>query len=250
MLYVCVPAVVRWWDPSLNPASTSECGFIVAQPPNHQHTHIHHTTRSRQSNCKYCYHVHSVRKCTSYYCKGCSAPLCKGCWTKWHTWLKTSQVWSSTLVCDYMSDLCVSCCLSLFFYADRVDKQHDTESKEKIDFSLMQSGAWVWIKYHTTQPTSRHGCNWRRVQVHRYGHVSETSYGQNITDPRRDGWWCTSPDSPVFKFFLRIRIRGIEPKLVSWYITYREYGCGFLGAWTTVVHLFTCDIMIIHLFLV
>ena len=89
-------------------ANTSESNYLSLT---HIHTLTHHIThiRSRQSNCKYFWHVHSKKRtCTSIYCKGCNTPLCIGCWSKWHSWLKTSKV---CCLCQRTCPLCLTLCV-------------------------------------------------------------------------------------------------------------------------------------------
>ena len=68
-----------------------QVSYYRTHTPHTPHTTHTHTHRSRQSNCKYCWHVHAKRSCTSYYCKGCHAPLCKRCFDKWHRWLESKH---------------------------------------------------------------------------------------------------------------------------------------------------------------
>ena len=85
----------------------------------------------------------------------------------------------------------------------------DEERSPPIDFSLMCSGAWVLVRYSTTQYESADGVSWRRVQVLRPGHVSETSFGR-LTSLNGDGWWVTQPPFWVEKFFLKFRFLEIK----------------------------------------
>ena len=78
-------------------------------------------------------------------------------------------------------------------------------------FYLMVPGRWVFLRYRTTQVNSVQGFGWRKMQVQRPGHVSETAWGTS-TDPNMDGWWCAGPPNMcALKFLLRIRILEIHP---------------------------------------
>ena len=82
------------------------------------------------------------------------------------------------------------------------------EDKEGPAFYLMIPGRWVFLRYATTQFASSDGIGWRRVQVQRWGRLSETDLGEGD----RDGWWCSAPPHIcLFKFFLRERILEIHP---------------------------------------
>ena len=83
------------------------------------------------------------------------------------------------------------------------------EDTKEVDFSLMVPGAWVLVRYGTTQWESVDGVTWRRVKVLRPGHVGETSYGHH-TNMNGDGWWVTQPPFWVEKFFLRVRFLEIK----------------------------------------
>ena len=75
----------------------------------------------------------------------------------------------------------------------------------------MIPGKYVWIRYMTTQKDSFDGVHWRRVQVKRAGHVSETDLGRGVGS-EGDGWWVVSPPClMIYKFFLKRRILDIEP---------------------------------------
>ena len=101
--------------------------------------------------------------------------------------------------------MCVCTHLSYISHCVRVLCAGDVPLKSPA-IHLMTPGAWVFIRYRTTQRDSLAGYGWRRVHVRRAGHVSETAYSNN-QDPTMDGWWCAAPPHiSVLKFFLRIRI--------------------------------------------
>ena len=87
--------------------------------------------------------------------------------------------------------------------------RHATASTPPINFELMVPGAWVLMRYDTTQWESVDGVEWRKVKVLRGGHVSETSYGRHTT-VNGDGWWVTQPPFWVEKFFLKFRFLEIK----------------------------------------
>ena len=87
------------------------------------------------------------------------------------------------------------------------------EVKDKKDpaFSLMQVGAYVLIRYATSQRDSVHGDGWRKVEVLCEGHVRETDYGRD-EGPSGYGWWVRDPKTPSdYKFFLKRRIIDLLP---------------------------------------
>ena len=73
-------------------------------------------------------------------------------------------------------------------------------------FLLMVPGAFVRIRYKTTQYGSVSGTEWRCVKVQRAGLVCETDFGR--ADDFRAGWWCYH--MTVLKFFLLSRILEIQ----------------------------------------
>ena len=87
-------------------------------------------------------------------------------------------------------------------------RQEGVDTAE-INLSLMVPGAWVLVRYGTTQRESQDGVTWRKVKVLRQGHVSETSYGRH-TNMNGDGWWVTQPPFGVEKFFLKRRLLEVK----------------------------------------
>ena len=101
-----------------------------------------------------------------------------------------------------MTIVCVCVCVCV------VGCQEDRTPQ--VDFSLMRPGAWVLVRYSTTQYESSDGVSWRRVQVLRSGHVSETSFGRRSTSLNGEGWWVSQPPSPHQKFFLKRRLIEVK----------------------------------------
>ena len=125
---------------------------------------------------------------------------------KWHGWLTTDgQVSCHGFGLGSIQNVCLP---SLNVCCDTGGRQEGVDTAE-INLSLMVPGAWVLVRYGTTQRESQDGVTWRKVKVLRQGHVSETSYGRH-TNMNGDGWWVTQPPFGVEKFFLKFRFLEVK----------------------------------------